>query len=173
MALDRVEKNITFEIQHLLKDLEVKALASQMLLRSADFMRANFQYISDTYYKLIPVFADATETWDFVCYCMEQILTTEFGDARSQASGLDFRNPNSSIRMVWVSMRIVMVQESFMEVGIVNHASLSGAYCRFLIHNSQNAEVTRLKTKVERYDAQFTKMNQVIEELKGRVKSAD
>ena len=52
-----------------------------------------------------------------------------------------------------------MVQEKFMEVGITNHSSLSGAYCRFLIKNSQNAEVTTLKTKVERYDSHFAKMN--------------
>ena len=173
LALDRVVKNITFDIQHLLKDPEVKSLASMMLLRTADFIRANFQYIGDTYYELIPVFENSDQTWDFVCYCVEQILTTEFSDARAMASGLDFRDPNLSKRMMWVSMRIVMVQEKFMEVGIANHSSLSGAYCRFLIKNSQNAEVAALKTKVEKYDSQFAKMNQVIDELRSRVKSAE
>ena len=173
LSLDRVVKNITFDIQHLLKNPEVKALATLMLLRTADFVRATFQYISDTYYELIPVFANEVETWDFVCYCVEQILTTEFSDARAQASGLDFRDSNLSKRMLWVSMRVVMVQEGFMEVGLANHSSLSGAYCRFLIRNSQNSEVTKLKSKVERYDNQFAKMNQVIEELKSRVKAAE
>ena len=173
LSLDRVVKNITFDIQHLLKNPEVKALATLMLLRTADFVRATFQYISDTYYELIPVFANEVETWDFVCYCVEQILTTEFSDARAQASGLDFRDSNLSKRMLWVSMRVVMVQEGFMEVGLANHSSLSGAYCRFLIRNSQNSEVTKLKSKVERYDSQFAKMNQVIEELKSRVKAAE
>ena len=100
-------------------------------------------------------------------------MTTEFSDARAQASGLDFRDANLSKRMLWVSMRVVVVQESFMEVGLANHSSLSGAYCRFLIRNSQNSEVTKLKSKVEQYDSQFAKMNQVIEELKSRVKAAE
>ena len=50
LSLDRVVKNITFDIQHLLKNPEVKALASLMLLCTAAFVRATFQYISDTYY---------------------------------------------------------------------------------------------------------------------------
>ena len=62
LSLDRVVKNITFDIQHLLKNPEVKALATLMLLRTADFVRATFQYISDTYYELIPVFANEVET---------------------------------------------------------------------------------------------------------------
>ena len=104
LLLDRVVKNITFDIQHLLKNPEAKALATLMLLHTADFVRATFQYISDTYYELIPVFANEVETWDFVCYCVEQILTTEFSGARAQASGLEFRDSNLSKRMLWVSM---------------------------------------------------------------------
>ena len=50
------------------------------------------------------MFADEVEAWDFVCYCVEQILTTEFSDARAQASGLDFRDSNLSKRMLWVSV---------------------------------------------------------------------
>ena len=50
LLLDRVVNNITFDIQNKMKNPEVKALASLMLLLTADFMRATFQYISDTYY---------------------------------------------------------------------------------------------------------------------------
>jgi len=42
-----------------------------------------------------------------------------------------------------------VVQEYFLAVGISNHSSLSGAYSKFLIKNSQFSEVADMKMKLD------------------------
>ena len=89
-----------------------------------------------------------------MCYCVEQILTSEFDEARSFAGAMDLTDRQLYLRMLWSSMKFVEVQETFMKVGIPNHASLSGAYCRFLIKNSKNAEVKSLKGRVKALESE-------------------
>ena len=117
-----------------------------MLDRPQDFVRKLFTFITDTYTELMRGFnGDDERTWDFVCQCIEQIFAHEFDVARSILCGHDVTSVQFNQRMMWTSLRTIVVQETFLAKGIDNHKCLAGAYYKFLMRNSQSFQVTVMK----------------------------
>ena len=79
--------------------------------------------------------------------------------ARSILRGHDQKSQGFNERMLWTSLCTFVVQESFLAVGIANHSSLSGAYSKFLLKNSQSLEVVVMKRKLENIGVKVEAVN--------------
>ena len=116
---------------------EVKSLTSKMAMRTLECCQGLIQFMSDTYQDYLPSFGSETTTWDFVCLCIEKVLTSEFAETKLLVNGgLDLAHTNFGSKMIWCSLRMVCVQEKFLEVGISNHPILSSTCSRYLIKSS-------------------------------------
>ena len=171
-GLSEVYKTIQNDIDCDLKHSDVKALAYKMAQRTQEFCLGLIQFFTDTYQDYIHSFGDTTKTWDFVCLCVEKILTTEFAEARTLACGMDLAQPRYAVKMIWASLRIVSVQERFLDIGIANHPILSSTCSRYLIKNSGLSGVEEFKKQAKKNSADIADLEAVIMELKNQVKSA-
>ncbi len=171
-GLSEVHKTIQNDIQNELHHAEVRSLAAAMAMRTYEFCQALIQFLSDTYQDYFPSFGCTTKTWDFVCLCVEKVLTSEFAEARSLAPGLDLAQKHFGMNTIWCSLRIVAVQERFMEVGIANHPILSSTISRYLIKNAGFGGVEQANSVAIKNAATIAAMEATISELKSQVKSA-
>jgi len=116
---------------------------------------------------------DSDQTWDFVCHCVEHIFSHEFNVARSIMRGHNLKSVGFKERMLWTSLRTVVVQESFLAVGILNHSSLSSAYFKFLLKNSQSSEVADMKRKLVVMEGKVQAVNSKVAKFDTRIKAAE
>jgi hypothetical protein len=129
--------------------------------------------MSNTYQDFQNSFGDADQTWDFVCLCVEKILTVEFSEAKSLACGMNFHSSNFGPRMLWCSVKVVAVQESFMEIGIANHPILLATCSRFLIKNgNKGGDIEPTKKKVNSNSELIAALEASVKELTSQIKSA-
>ena len=163
---------IQHDIDSDLSHPEVKSLASKMAMRTLEFCQALIQFLLDTYRDYLPSFGCSTKTWDFVCLCVEKVLTSEFAEARSLVHGLDLAQPNFGSKMIWGSLRILCVQERFLEVGIGNHPILSSTCSRYLIKNSGLGDGDVAKQMATKNTSKIVSLEATIADLKSQVKSA-
>ena len=172
-ALEKVERTLSHDIEADLMSSEVKTFASKMLARSVSFVSKLFTYMSNTYQDFMKSFGDADQTWDFVCLCVEKILTVEFSEAKSLACGMNFHSTNFGPRMLWCSVKVVAVQETFLEIGIANHPILSATCSRFLIKNgNKGGDLEPTKKKVNSNTELLAALEASVKELTSQVKSA-
>ena len=171
-GLSDVHKTIQHDIDADLSHSEVKSLASKMAMRTLEFCQALIQFLSDTYQDYLSSFGCATKTWDFVCLCVEKVLTSEFAEAKSLMSGLDLGQENFGSKMIWGSLRVLCVQERFLEVGIGNHPILSSTCSRYLIKNSGLGDGDVAKQMAVKNATKITSLEATIADLKSQVKSA-
>ena len=172
-ALEKVERTLSHDIDADLTSSEVKTFANKMLTRSVSFVTKLFTYMSNTYQDFQNSFGDADQTWDFVCLCVEKILTVEFSEAKSLACGMNFHSSNFGPRMLWCSVKVVAVQESFMEIGIANHPILSATCSRFLIKNgNKGGDIEPTKKKVNSNSELIAALEASVKELTSQIKSA-
>ena len=171
--LERIVASIHTDLASKVQNAEMRGFLRAMLNRSSEFVRALFEYITNSYAELIETFTDSAQTWDFVCHCVEHIFSHEFNVARSILRGHDLKSQGFNERMLWTSLRTVVVQESFLAVGIANHSSLSGAYSKFLLKNSQSSEVVVMKRKLENIEVKFEAMNAKVAKFDTRIKAAE
>ena len=171
-AMSEVHKTMQHDIEADLVNPEARSLASKMAMRTLEFCQALIQFLSDTYRDYLSSFGCETKTWDFVCLCVEKVLTSEFAEARSLVCGLDLGQPSFSAKIIWGSMRIVCVQERFLEVGISNHPILSSTCSRYLIKNSGLGDGDEAKKMAVKNDVKITALEATIADLKSQVKSA-
>ena len=171
-GLSDVHKTIQHDIDADLSHPEVKSLASKMAMRTLEFCQALIQFLSDTYQDYLSSFGCTTKTWDFVCLCVEKVLTSEFAEAKSLMSGLDLGQQNFGSKMIWGSLRVVCVQERFLEVGIGNHPILSSTCSRYLIKNSGLGDGDVAKQMAVKNSSKISALEVTIADLKSQVKSA-
>ncbi len=171
-ALSDVHKTVQHDIEADLVNPEVRSLASKMAMRTLEFCQALIQFLSDTYQDYLSSFGCTTKTWDFVCLCVEKVLTSEFAEARSLVCGLDLGQPTFSSKIIWGSLRVVCVQERFLEVGIANHPILSSTCSRYLIKNSGLGDGNEAKKMLAKNSTQIASLEATIADLKSQVKSA-
>ena len=172
-ALEKVERTLSHDIESDLKSSEVKTYASKMLARSVSFVSKLFVYMSNTYQDFMHSFGDTDQTWDFVCLCVEKILTVEFSEAKSLACGMNFHSTNFGPRMLWCSVNVVAVQETFLEIGIANHPILSATCSRFLLKNgNKGGDLEPTKRKVNGNSELIAALESSVKELTSQIKSA-
>jgi len=160
------------DLNQRVNNAELKGFLTAMLSCSQEFVRSLFKYITDSYAELIESFMDSDQTWDFVCHCVEHIFSHEFNVARSIMWGHDLKSIGFNKRMLWTSLRTVVVQESFLAVGILNHSSLSGAYSKFLLKNSQSSEVADVKRKLVAMEGKVEAVNSKVAKFDTGIKAA-
>ena len=123
--LDCIVSSIHTDLSMKVQNLEMRGFLRVMLNRSSKFIRALFEYIMNSYAELIETFTDSAQMWDYVCHCVVHVFSHEFNVARSILRGHDLKAQGFNERMLWTSLCTVVVQESFLAVGIANHSSLS------------------------------------------------
>jgi len=128
-SLGVVVTAIRYDTGQEIRNPTIRAFLESMQERSQAFIAAIFSYTTDAFFELQSTFKDKTVTWDFVYSCVEHIFTHEFDVARSILRGHDVKAAGFNQIMMWTCLRTVVVQETFLAVGIANHPSLSGAYC--------------------------------------------
>ncbi len=171
-SLEEVYRTIQTDIENDIVDPLVKNLANLMLTRTDKFVRDLFNFMTDTYVEYLGSFGDSDRTWDFVCQCVEKILTSEFQEARSLANGMDFSDPDFNLKMIWCSLRIASVQEKFLEVGMANHSVLSSTVSRYLIKNTNAGNVDSLRARLGDHQSTISELEAAVAELKLQVRSA-
>jgi hypothetical protein len=152
------------------KDLhpELKALLLRMLEVSKGFVEAVFSFLTEEYAALYEHFGDGTLCWDFVCSCVEHVFKYEFEAARAVVTNPDVGDQEIGAKIFWQSLRTIVIQESFMQVGFKNHSSLSSAYSRFLLKQYQQTALD-LGKATKNVESQ----HKLIMELKGTVETLD
>lgn len=94
-----------------LHNAEMCGFLKSMLNQSSEFVRLLFEYITNSNAELIKTFSDSAQTWDFVCHCVEHIFSHEFNVARSILRGHDLKAQGFIERMLWKSLRTVVVKK--------------------------------------------------------------
>ncbi len=171
-TLEEILRTILSEIESDIASPEIRMLATTMLSRSEKFIRDLLSFMTDSYLEYMGSFGDTNTTWDFVCECVERILTTEFREAKSLATGMDFSEQDFSIKMIWCALNICTAQERFLEVGIPNHPVLSSTISRYLIKNTNAGNVEGIRTTVTSHTATIASLEAAITELRSQVRSA-
>ena len=171
--LDHIVTAIHTDLNHRVQNTELKGFFKAMLTHSQEFVWSLFEYITNSYAELIESFTDSEQTWNFVCHCVEHIFSYEFNVARSIMREHDLKSIGFNERMLWTSLRTVVVQESFLAVAISNHSSLSGTYSKFLLKNSQSSEVADMKRKLVGMEGKVEAVNSKVAKFDTRIKAAE
>jgi len=173
MHLDRIVQTARYDIHARISNPTMSSFLENMLERSQEFVRKLFTFITDTYTELMRSFNDDERTWDFVCQCIEHIFAHEFDVARSILRGHDVTSVDFNERMMWTSLRTIVVQETFLSKGIDNHKCLAGAYYKFLMRNSQSTQVTSMNKTVEKMAATNESLVKKLAAAEAKIKGAE
>ena len=150
--------------------LDLQVIASAMLSKSVRFVRGLLDYMTECYDSLFEAFGSATETWDLVCFSVEQIFLNEFNTPLSSMVERDFSDPRKlAINVVWTNLRCMSIVDSFNDAGIKNHPSMNGAQIRFVLKQSRSSNNQRLEDKVNAQKTEIATLKQSMEELATKV----
>jgi len=116
--LDRIVSSIQTDLSSKVYDSEMRGFLKSMLIHSSEFVRALFDYITNSYAELIETFTDSSQTWDFVCHCVEHIFSHEFNVARSILRGHDLKSQGFNERMLWTSIAPSLSKNPFLPLGL-------------------------------------------------------
>ncbi|GFH61180.1 predicted protein [Chaetoceros tenuissimus] len=131
-------------------DASVTVLLDAMLVRSVEFVKAVFLFLSNEYETLKLYFSEGDKCWNFLCNCVKQVFSSEFHVARAVSSSADHMNcDGTNVNVIWTALRTISIQEDFLRVGFENHSGLSSAYSRFMLTHMPNIAVTKLQTEME------------------------
>jgi len=89
--LDCIVSAIYTDLNCRVPNSELRGFLKAMLTRSQEIVRSLFDYITNSYPKLIESFTDSDQTWDFVNHCVEHIFSHDFDVARSILRGHDLK----------------------------------------------------------------------------------
>ena len=106
--LDQTVSSIQTDLSSKVQDSEMRGFLKSMLTHSSEFVCALFDYITNSYAELIKTFTDSSQTWEFVCHCVEHIFSHEL--ATSILRGHDLKSQGFNERMLWTSLCTVVVQ---------------------------------------------------------------
>ena len=144
---------------------EAKALAIEMLSRSIEFISSLSDFISDTYKEVEVATGEKSRAWDLVTYIVEQMFKDEFHIVPLPVrTGLDPHSPRQTgLKFLWGTLRTMELVEKFLQVGIANHQAISACYTKYMVTNSQVAEVKKLTSQVaEMEEERKTVMKSVV-----------
>ncbi len=152
---------------------EARALATKMLSKSLEFITAVNTYITDTYKEVYQSSGDPAVAWDLVTFIIQQMFKEEFHVVRAGIKGgIDPAKPKTmALRIMWASFRTMEVVESFLRLGIKNHPSVSSSYVRFMVTNSQAAEVRKLLDQMVSFEKEFKSLKSDFASVEKKVTS--
>ncbi|GFH50736.1 predicted protein [Chaetoceros tenuissimus] len=154
-------------------DASVAVLLDAMLVRSVEFVKAVFLFLTNEYETLKLYFSEGDKCWNFLCNCIKQVFSSEFHVARSVSSSADHMNcDGTNVNVIWTALRTISIQEDFLCVGFENHSGLSSAYSRFMLTHMPNKAVTKLQTEMESMVKKVKAMEEKLTKVEGLANSA-
>ena len=162
--------------------------ATDLLLRSKKFVEGTFRNMSETYEFLNSAFKNPAETWNLVCFSVEQVFMNEFTSPLACMVANDFTEVEKTrLDTVWTNLNIGSVVDSFLAASFKNHASLNGAQIRFILKmsksgnnnseleskiTSQSREIETLRTLVEEQSKALEGIKRKLSYVEGRADAA-
>ncbi|GFH58769.1 predicted protein [Chaetoceros tenuissimus] len=154
-------------------DASVTVLLDAMLVRSVEFVKAVFLFLSNEYETLKLYFSEGDKCWNFLCNCVKQVFSSEFHVARAVSSSADHMNcDGTNVNVIWTALRTISIQEDFLRVGFENHSGLSSAYSRFMLTHMPNKAVTKLQTEMEGTVKKVKAIEEKLTKVEGLANSA-
>ena len=154
-------------------DASVTVLLDAMLVRSVEFVKAVFLFLTNEYETLKLYFSEGDKCWNFLCNCVKQVFSSEFHVARAVSSSADHMNcDGTNVNVIWTALRTISIQEDFLRVGFENHSGLSSAYSRFMLTHMPNKDVTKLQTEMEGTVKKVKAMEEKLTKVEGLANSA-
>ena len=152
----------------------MKAFTISLLHTSMSFIENLSNYISETFNNFKDVVGKEDTVWGLVTYVVEQIFRKDFGQVRANTIGAVNANERSSaIRIMWSSLRSVVVAQTFITQGIKNAPPVSASYVRFVLSHSNMGRVRHLveenklmKSKVSYLEEEMAKLKRSMEGIK-------
>ena len=124
------------------------------------FVESLFLFMSDTYESMVLSFKNQADMWDLVCSSVEQIFSTQFKGPLSSMVAQDFSDiKRSLLDTILTTLRISIVVDDFLRIGLKDHHCLVGVANRFMI--KQYAKSNNCGT------------NPLLESLAGKIKSQE
>lgn len=148
-------------------------LLDAMLVRSIEFVKAVFSFLTKEYETLKLYFSEGDKCWNFLCNCVKQVFSSEFHVARSVSRSADYADQQgTNEKVIWTALRTISIQEDFLRVGFENHAGLSSAYSRFMLTNMPNKAVTKLQAEMESSLKKLKSVEEGVKKVEGLANSA-
>ena len=172
-ALESVDQDLQVGISaEFASHLNLQVIANAMLVKSVRFVRGLMEYMTECYDSLFHTFGSATETWDLVCFSVEQIFLNEFSTPLSAMVERDFTDPRKlAIDVVWTNLRCMSVVDSFNDAGIKNHPSMNGAQIRFVLKQSKSSNTGSLEAKIQAQNNDIAALKQMITDQNTKINS--
>lgn len=154
-------------------DPAVAVLLDAMLVRSVEFVKAVFSFLTKEYETLKLYFSDGDKCWNFLCNCVKQVFSSEFHVARTVSSSADHQDlDGTNEKVIWTALRTISIQEDFLRVGFANHSGLSSAYSRFMLTHMPNKTVTKLQLEMDSTMKKLKAMEEKVTKVEGLANSA-
>ena len=159
----------------------LQVIASGMLRSSTRFVRGLFDYMTECYDSLNASFNSPSETWDLVCFSVEQLFMNEFTAARVGMVEEDFTDPRKlALDVIWSNLKCMSVVDGFNQCGIAKHPSMNGAQIRFVLKMSQTNNVGTLERKVASQEREIKELKELVSaqatslsSLEGKIRSVE
>ena len=171
---------------------ELVMIANNVLTKSSHFVESLFLFMSDTYESMFLSFKNQADTWDLVCSSVEQIFSTQFKGPLSAMVAQDFSDVKRTLLdTIWTTLRIGVVVEEFLRIGLKDHHCLVGAANRFMIKQYAKSNraceptvtvssthdstplLNSLSAKVKAQDEEIKALKKLITGLTTKVKSVE
>ena len=152
---------------------ELVLIANNVLSKSSQFVESLFQFMSDTYESLVLSFKNPADTWDLVCSSVEQIFLSQFKGPLSSMIAQDFTDVKRTLLdTIWTTLRINVVVEDFLRIGLKDHHCLIGAANRFMIKQfAKSSGGTGGSSGSDPKGGSINETNQAVEALSKKVKT--
>ena len=162
--LDRVEGKLQSSISiEFSRHPPLQVLASGMLRSSTRFVRGLFDYMTECYESLNSAFNSPSETWDLVCFSVEQLFMNEFTAARVGMVEEDFTDPRKlALDVIWSNLKCMSVVDNFNQCGVAKHPSMNGSQVRFVLKMAQNNNVGTLERKVSVQEKEIRELKELV-----------
>ena len=152
---------------------ELVLIANTVLNKSTQFVESIFQFVSDTYESMVLSFKNPADTWwDLVCSSVEQIFSSQFKGPLSSMVVQDFTNVKRTLLdTIWTTLRINVVVEDFLRVGLKDHHCLVGAANRFMIKQYAKSSSSSPATSPATASSMSNETKQAVEAVSKKVKT--
>ena len=133
--LDAAEQQVSAYIETELEgSAELRMAAQSLLARSKKFISSVFTFMSEQYETLNSAFKSPAETWNLVCFSVQEVFTNEFNRALACMVARDFTNRRvTMLDAIWTSLNMGTIVDTFLASSFKHHGSLNGSKIQFML----------------------------------------
>ena len=105
-------------------------LLDAMLVRSIEFVKAVFSFLTKEYETLKLYFSNGEKCWNFLCNFVKQVFSSEFHVVRSVSRSADYADQEgTNEKVIWTALRTISIQEDFLRKIIQAYPVLTPDLC--------------------------------------------